>query len=162
MLRTITLADLQEQRNRLNTAVAPLTDTNRVHEFNEAMRKLEEAFDYFEKNGEFDSGERRVEVYRSAKIQETKQDHSDDVKHAKMIIARAGLRLQQKSIPAIKAMADRCLELAGADAVRAVCAPTQRDGTDIQGKLYKPTPSEFTLPAGYEPVGQKIKTLIGM
>jgi hypothetical protein len=179
-IKNITLADLQEQRNLLSKAANTLTDSNRIHDFNQAIGQLQAAFDYFEKNGKFDSGERKTEVYRSAAAAaDEKQDHGDDVKHARMIIARSGLRLLQQSIPAIREMADKCLELAGKDAVRTVCAPTLREGTDFQGQPYKPMPSEFTLPDGYEPlslgkiastvgvaagvaVAQKIKTLIGM
>jgi hypothetical protein len=162
-MNVITLADLQEQRNRLSTVIAALTDSNRIQDFKQAIGRLEAAFDYFEKHGQFDSGERKVTVYRSAKAPDPeKEDHSDDVTHARMIIARSGLRLLQQSIPAIREMANKCLELAGKDVVRTVCAPTLREGTDLQGQPYKPMPSEFTLPDGYEPVTQKIKTLIGM
>lgn len=171
-MRGITLSDLQEQRNRLKAATAALASQHYIGELDQAIMKLQDAFAYFEKHGQLDSGEQRVEVYRSARAVEEKQEHGDDVKHARMIIALSGLRLLQQSIPRVKEMADRCLELAGKDAVRVACAPIQREGG-------KPLPSEFTLPEGYEPVSlssvartvgaaagiavaQKIKTLVGM
>lgn len=175
----ITLADLQEQRNRLNAASSALADTNQINALNDAIGRLEAAFNYFEKHGQFHSGERKVTVYRSSKVAEEKENHGEDVDLARVIIARSGLLLLQKSIPAIREMAEKCLKLAGKDAVRTVCAPTLRGGTDYEGKPYKPMPSEFTLPDGYEPlsigkiaktvgaavgiaVAQKAKILIGM
>jgi hypothetical protein len=44
-IKNITLADLQEQRNLLSKAVNTLTDSNRIHDFNQAIGQLQAAFD---------------------------------------------------------------------------------------------------------------------
>jgi hypothetical protein len=72
----------------------------------------------------------------------------------------------QQHIPRLKEISKRCIEVAGEEAVRSACAPTQREGTDFNGQPYKPSPSEFSLPAslperGIKSVISKVKAAIG-
>jgi hypothetical protein len=160
----LTVDDMIEARNRANNALTRITDTNTIHEITEQLKSLESVFAEFEKRGRFDADDdqRRVRGGWNVdqKNEDERKDHSDKVFTARVIIARAGLRLLQKAIPSLTQICEQCLEIAGKDAVRAACAPIPREGTDFFGKPCGPMPSEFTLPTGYETLAAKLKTVI--
>ena len=164
-MQKITLYDLIEARNRVNNAIGSIANQNTIHEASEQLGNLESILAEFEKRGEFDTVDDQRQLRGGWNIEkknsEEKKDDSYSVIQARVIVARTGLRLLQKALPAIEQIAAQCLEVAGRDAVRTACAPTPREGTDSFGKPFGSMPSEFTLPAGYETLAAKLKTAIG-
>ncbi|MGH9634962.1 MAG: hypothetical protein ACRD72_09025 [Candidatus Angelobacter sp.] len=161
----LTAQEMVEARQKVNNLIAQIGNSNELFAINQALDNLDLLFAAFEKSGQFVDEEqphRRGGWNTDKKNAAEKKDHSDEVFGARTIIARAGLRLLQQAIPALKQISDRCLEIAGKEAVRAACKPDEILGTDLNGKPYAPRPSEFTLPEGYETVGSKVKAAIGL
>lgn len=161
----VNIDNLIEQRDRLRRAECTITDSNRVFELEESIRNLRIIFEDFEQRGHFQSEDTRVRGgYRVAntpdEVEEKKQSDAGDVLHARLLVARSGLRILQKAIPQLYSIGKQCLEIAGKDAVRSACAPTERPGTNHEGKPFPPEPAEFTLPPGYGSLASKIKSAI--
>jgi hypothetical protein len=143
---------------------ASIAGGNQTFDINQQLENLDWLFAEFENRGEFvneDQG-RRGGVNIEAKIAAEKKEQTGEVMFARVVVAKVGLRLLQQAIPALKQISDRCLEIAGKDAVRLACTPIRMEGTDLSGKPYAQPAPEFTLPEGYETLGSKIKAAIGM
>jgi hypothetical protein len=150
-------------RNKINNMLSSIAEPNKIHEINQQLENMEWFLNQFEKHGQFDP--ERVQVRGGWNIQEKnkteRQDDLDDITQARLVIARAALRLLQQGIPKLQAVCEQCLELAGKDAVRTVCTPVPKEGTDWQGNPYPLQAAELALPKGYETLGSKIKAAIG-
>jgi hypothetical protein len=156
---------LREERSKLNNLTAGIAGGNQTFDINQTLENLEWLLAEFDaRGGQFvnEEPQRRGGWNINEKNAAEKKEHGDEVVFARVIIARNGLRLLQQAIPALKKISDRCLELAGKDAVRLACTPTKMEGTDWQGKPYAQPAPEFTLPEGYETVASKIKSAIGI
>jgi hypothetical protein len=155
--------EMMDVRNKINNTLNSIGESNQMHDLNQQLENIEWFFGQFEQHGQFEP--ERVPFRGGWNVEEKnnaqKKDESDDIAQSRLVIARAALRLLQQRIPQIQAVCERCLELAGKDAVRMVCTPVQREGTDWQGKPYPPTAPELTLPKGYEPtLASKIKSAV--
>lgn len=153
-MKKFTKDKMDDARIKLNNLLTGVAGSNTVFDINQQMDILEAEFTKFDERGEFDDQERVSGGWNTERKNEAeKKDQRDEVFYVHVVVARAGLRLLQQAIPAIKEIADRCLELAGKDAIRQACtAPT------VNGKVQT---AEFVLPAGYETLTQKIKSAIG-
>ena len=72
----------------------------------------------------------------------------DVILRARAILAEKGLDISQRVISRLEALSAEILSVAGADAVRAACAPIERIGTDRSGEKMESIPSEYVLPRG--------------
>jgi hypothetical protein len=156
---------LRAERSKLNNLTGNIANGNKTFDINQTLENLDWLLAEFDKRGQFvneDQGRTRGGLNIDQKIAAEKRDQSDEVIFARVIVARNGLSLLQQAIPALKKISDRCLEIAGKDAVRLACTASRMEGTDYQGKPYAPSAPEFTLPEGYETWGSKIKTAIGI
>ena len=162
-LSKLTLNEMTETRKQLNNLVAGIAGSNQIYDINQKLDALDSFFAQFEKRGGFDLDQVRIRGGWNTieKNNKEKRDDSDSVLHARVIVARSGLKLLQQAIPALKKICDRCLEVAGKDAVRQACTPAKMEGTDLNGQPYAPLAPEFTLPEGYETLTQKLKSVIG-
>jgi hypothetical protein len=160
----LTEEELRTQRGKLNNLITGIAGVNQIHDINQALQGLEWLFAEFDKRGQFVQGEpqRRGGWNIAEKNAAEKKDQSDEIVYARVIVAKAGLRLLQQAIPTLKQISERCLEIAGKDAVRLACTPTRMEGTDWQGNPYPQPAPEFTLPEGYDTLGSKIKSAIGI
>ncbi len=153
-MKKFTKDEMDDARIKLNNLIAGVAGSNTVFDINQKLDILEDEFAKFDERGEFDKEERVSGGWNAASKNESeKKDQRDEVFYAHLVVARAGLRLLQQAIPAIKQIAGRCLEIAGKDAIREMCKP----GT-VNGNLLA---AEFTLPEGYETLTQKIRSAIG-
>jgi hypothetical protein len=159
-----TLTNMRETRIQLNNLLLNSGNSNQVFDINQKLDILENFFAEFDKSGKFADEEVRVRggINVQQKNDAEKKEQSDEVFYARVVLARAGLTVQQKTVPTLKQIADRCLEIAGTAAVRQACTPSRMEGTDWQGKPYAQSAPEFTLPEGYETLGSKIKSAIGI
>jgi hypothetical protein len=156
---------LREERSKLNNLTSNIANGNQAFDIEQTLEKLDWILSEFDASGQFvneEQGRIRGGVNIEKKNAAEKKEQAAEVIFARVIIARNGLRLLQQAIPALKKISDRCLELAGKDAVRLACTAPKMEGTDWQGNPYAQPAPEFTLPEGYETVASKIKTAIGI
>jgi hypothetical protein len=156
---------LRDERSKLNNLTTGIAGGNQTFDINQTLENLDWILSEFDARGQFvneEQPQRRGGVNIEKKNAAEKKEQSDEVVYARVIIARNGLRLLQQAIPALKKISDRCLEIAGKDAVRSACTPSKMEGTDWQGKPYAQPAPEFTSPEGYETVASKIKSAIGI
>ena len=145
---------LRDAKNQFNSLVNTISGTNGKHEITQSLENLESILRELRDRGVFERpDDTRKKIYGSndGLEEEYREQDALEAAAARQMIAQAGLRILQKTIPFLAEIGDRCLEVAGKDAVRLVCSPTQREGTDSYGEPYKPMASEFTLPPGYAP-----------
>jgi hypothetical protein len=143
-----------EQKQRFSAATTKINDLNNLNDIDAALQELEAILNAFDKSGEFNV-DGAPNVYRYGSQNKSDDDRAaqhESVAAVRLLIARNSLRLLQKTIPRLTAICDRSLELAGKDAIKAVCAPQQRQGTDWSGKQFEPTRSEFILPKKYQSI----------
>jgi hypothetical protein len=147
--------EMREARVKLNNKISGIAETNQIHDINQQLDALEWFFTEIEKHGQFEPEKEQTRGGWNVqgKTSAEKKDDMDEAFYARVVTARCGLSILQKYIPALKNIADRCLELAGKDAVRRVCEPGS-----VNSNIH---PSEFTLPEGYGTLAQKIKSAIG-
>lgn len=156
---------LREARGKLNNLTSCIAGGNQTFDIDQSLEALDWLFSEFEKRGQFvneDQPQRRGGVNIEAKNAADKKEQTGEVMFARVVVAKAGLRLLQQAIPALKQISDRCLEIAGKDAVRLACTGSKMEGTGLDGKPYAQPAPEFTLPEGYETLGPKIKSAIGI
>ena len=162
----VTVTDLTDQRQQFIKAVNKINDQNNLHEIEQTLNGLEQILSECERRGGFQNdGPARVGRYSTTQAQideEMKENTQGILADARLQIARNSLRLLQKAIPRLEEICKRGMEIAGKDAVRAVCAPEMRSRTDLEGRPFSPVPSGFTLPAAFESssVISKIKSAI--
>lgn len=145
---------LRDAKAQFNTLANRISGTNERHEITQCLENLESTLNELAERGMFERpDDQRTKIYGSndGREEEYREQDALEAAAARQMIARAGLRILQKTIPFLNEIGNRCLEVAGKDAVRTACTPTPREGTDFNGYPYKPTPSEFTLPPGYAP-----------
>jgi hypothetical protein len=156
---------LRDARTKLNNETSGIAEGNQLFGINQQIDALEWLFDAFNKSGEFVDEEqtgRRGGWNVAEKNAQEKKAQADDVFYARVVVARAGLRLLHKAIPALQEISTRCLEVAGKAAILQACTPDRMEGTDLNGQPYRQPTPEFTLPEGYGTITAKIKSAIGI
>jgi hypothetical protein len=145
---------LVDRKKAFNNAAGKFDLQNTSQEFTNALEELESLLTELQTRGMFERpSETRTKIYgnNDRDEQEYRAEDALEAQTARLMIARHGLKILQRTIPFLTEIGNRCLEVAGKEAVRSACAPTPREGTDYHGNPLKPIPGEFTLPPGYEP-----------
>src|SRR4051812_2520974 len=119
-----TEGQLRETRSKLSSLVAGIAGSNQTFDIIQQLDALEWLFAEFDKCGQFvkeEQPQRRGGWNADSGKKAEEEKDAQELLFARVKIAVAGLSLLQQAIPTIKQISDRCLEVAGPDAVRRAC-----------------------------------------
>ena len=151
--KQFTIETLDSQKKAFTSAIVRFDIQNASQDADAALEELHSVLNELETRGMFERPQESTKIYRPNDDTHEREYRDNDAlesRAARLMIARHGLKILQRTIPFLTEFGNRCLEVAGKEAVRDVCAPTPREGTDFHGQPYKPLPSGFVLPPGYE------------
>jgi hypothetical protein len=120
-------------------------------DFNDAFRTVRQGFGHAADQLHRSNLERALTEFEALLEVEKDNETADG---APLRIAAAALRLPQIAIPALSALADRAMDIAGPSAVREACKPSRSwAGKEI--------PNGLTVPSRFGSIVDRAKSVVG-